>query len=519
MKRNNYQDLLLFAKNFNGTSQGEAATVAANKILEQEWEKIQQLSDSPAAQYDALKQYTQLYPNTKYSQQAEIGIAARSTGAEKVWKTLRKKAEIDSIQEFALAFPKLKVADEARSFVLDKLLKRNNYQDLLLFAKNFNGTSQGEAATVAANKILEQEWEKIQQLSDSPAAQYDALKQYTQLYPNTKYSQQAEIGIKANREINLERDPRSVEVEKIWKTLRKKAEIDSIQEFALTFQKLKIADEARSFVLDKLLKRNNYQDLLLFAKNFNGTSQGEAATFAANKLLEQEWEKIQQLNYSPAPQYDALKQYIQLYPNTKYSQQAKSRLIVIAGRVQLDRQEMALIKKESYNGQYLIKISRNGKSLSKDSAKWTCVFDQKNALYWEVKSEDGAIEGYKFNTWQAYVRDVNKRRLCGFNNWEMPTIEELSTLIRCRKGNYRHKTSVKAGCRGPFLKPTIDRFFFPNARDNKHWSLSPMKGIKPFSYGLAVDFTHGTKTKNSIYDSEPIRLVRKKNSKPLIVFK
>ena len=318
MKRDNYQDLLLFAKSFNGTSQGEAATVAANKILEQEWEKIQQLSDSPAAQYDALKQYTQLYPNTKYSQQAEIGIAARSTGAEKVWKTLRKKAEIDSIQEFALAFPKLKVADEARSFVLDKLLKRNNYQDLLLFAKNFNGTSQGEAATVAANKLLEQEWEKIQQLSDSPAAQYDALKQYTQLYPNTKYSQQAEIGIAA----------RSTGAEKVWKTLRKKAEIDSIQEFALAFPKLKVADKARNFVLDKLLKRNNYQDLLLilmaqFAKNFNGTSQGEAATVAVNKLLEQEWEKIQQLSDSPAAQYDALKQYTQLYPNTKYSQQAE----------------------------------------------------------------------------------------------------------------------------------------------------------------------------------------------------
>ena len=154
--------MLLFAKNFSGTNQGEAATVAANKLLEQEWEKIQQLSDSPAAQYDALKQYTQLYPNTKYSQQAEIGIAARSTGAEKVWKTLRKKAEIDSIQEFALAFPKLKVADKARSFVLDKLLKRNNYQDLLLFAKNFNGTSQGEAAAVAANKILEQATTKRQ---------------------------------------------------------------------------------------------------------------------------------------------------------------------------------------------------------------------------------------------------------------------------------------------------------------------------------------------------------------------
>ena len=132
------------------------------------------------------------------------------------------------------------------------------------------------------------------------------------------------IGITEIREINLERDPHSVEVEKIWKTLRERAEIDSIQKFAVIFQKLKIADEARSFVLNiLLLKRDNYQDLLLFAKSFNGTSQGEAATVAANKILEQEWKKIQQLSDSPAAQYDALKQYTQLYPNTKYSQQAE----------------------------------------------------------------------------------------------------------------------------------------------------------------------------------------------------
>lgn len=135
-----------------------------------------------------------------------------------------------------------------------------------------------------------------------------------------------------------------------------------------------------------------------------------------------------------------------------------------------------------------VTLDNNGQPLPDQSKPyplqpWNCVKSKKTGLIWEVKSAEQGLH-YSKNTYTwyhpdaninkgvpgvanggkcvasscdvyAYVQAINNTKLCGFNDWRLPTRDELLTLV-----------DTKAA----YPRPTIDIDAFPNAANSYHWT-------------------------------------------------
>lgn len=99
---------------------------------------------------------------------------------------------------------------------------------------------------------------------------------------------------------------------------------------------------------------------------------------------------------------------------------------------------------------------------------WGCTYDNVTGLTWEMKTTDGSDrDASRSYTWGVnppfgdgdflpFLASVNSDRLCSYDDWRVPTYNELMTIQ-----NYG---------RGP-ATPMIDERFFPNTLiDNRYWS-------------------------------------------------
>ncbi|CAK0745986.1 hypothetical protein CCP3SC5AM1_1320001 [Gammaproteobacteria bacterium] len=114
------------------------------------------------------------------------------------------------------------------------------------------------------------------------------------------------------------------------------------------------------------------------------------------------------------------------------------------------------------------KIANDGSKLSDsavlgiDSKDWACTRDNVTGFLWEVKTDDGGVRD-KDNTYTwdnamgSFVTAVNANGLCGFNDWRLPTIKELTGIV--------HYGIADPG-------PTIDLAYFPNTSASSFWSAS-----------------------------------------------
>ena len=133
-------------------------------------------------------------------------------------------------------------------------------------------------------------------------------------------------------------------------------------------------------------------------------------------------------------------------------------------------------------------------------SKEECVKDNVTGLMWEGKTASGTRAGS--NTYtnygdgragdaSAYVAAVNAQGLCGFNDWRLPTVDELQSIVDYSK---------------PYPGPTINSTWFPNMASSHYWSSSPVAGSISDSWG--VHFGHGLVISYTRSNPHQVRLVR-----------
>jgi hypothetical protein len=146
-----------------------------------------------------------------------------------------------------------------------------------------------------------------------------------------------------------------------------------------------------------------------------------------------------------------------------------------------------------------------GKTTSVDAR---CAIIKSSGLTWELKTDDGGIHDkdnvYRwggigaektgtifFDDWNSLLNATNTEKLCGFNDWRVPTIEELKTLV----------TSAER-------KPVIDTSIFSLTQAMPYWSVSTYQHYP--EHAQTVDFATGTSNYYTGFrgDRLPVHLVR-----------
>ena len=187
---------------------------------------------------------------------------------------------------------------------------------------------------------------------------------------------------------------------------------------------------------------------------------------------------------------------------------------------QVGRDKTANNDSDGHAGFSFTKISNTGAALSASASSWNCVKDNVTGLTWEVKTVDyglrdkdntyswyqpdnsnnggwagtqngGSCTGSACDTY-SYVQAVNAQGLCGTQDWRMPDVNELLSIV---------DNSLS------YPNPTIDTVYFPNATNMSFvWSSSPNANNSNNAWN--VNFNNGNVNNNNKTNNNHVRLVR-----------
>ena len=155
---------------------------------------------------------------------------------------------------------------------------------------------------------------------------------------------------------------------------------------------------------------------------------------------------------------------------------------------------------DGHAGFSFTKLDASGTPLADQSVDyattpWACVKDNITGLVWEVKTTAAGIHNkdnvyqwgsltaigrdhpnrqgtYYDPSWNELVQGSNTEILCGFNDWRVPTVAELSSIFN--KGTFN---------------PAIDTNYFPNTASSYFWSSSPTANVVYTAWN--IDFNYG----------------------------
>lgn len=138
---------------------------------------------------------------------------------------------------------------------------------------------------------------------------------------------------------------------------------------------------------------------------------------------------------------------------------------------------------EIHDSKY-VALGDDGVVLAEKPTSFNCVLDQFTGLTWEVKSDEEGLHNWR-NTYSwhnpdeahgeldyrgtpnggscsgsdcdthAWVIAVNEKGLCGFNDWRMPSKDELASISDLRKAD---------------TPPTTNMEYFPYTQAGEYWS-------------------------------------------------
>ena len=144
-----------------------------------------------------------------------------------------------------------------------------------------------------------------------------------------------------------------------------------------------------------------------------------------------------------------------------------------------------------YQGQQpsYTKLDVNGSDLPESAGTWSMVLDNVTKLTWEVKTDDSTMHdrdndyywcdpgmessGYcdSENNTETFINVLNSAKFGGYDDWRLPSIQELATLIYSESRD-----------------PAINTIYFP-LTDTGYWSSTAKVGSS--SYAWLSDFRDG----------------------------
>jgi pimeloyl-ACP methyl ester carboxylesterase len=132
-----------------------------------------------------------------------------------------------------------------------------------------------------------------------------------------------------------------------------------------------------------------------------------------------------------------------------------------------------------------------------DGGPWMMTRDNVTGLIWEIKTKDNKNEQYNWQGAQeAFVAGLNNAVFAGFDDWRMPSREELASLLH--RGTHN---------------PTIDTCFFPNTVLSYYWSATTYAyATVGRSSAWSADFRNGQVLRSYKFGPQNVRAVRSGHS-------
>ena len=130
---------------------------------------------------------------------------------------------------------------------------------------------------------------------------------------------------------------------------------------------------------------------------------------------------------------------------------------------------------------------------------------------WNGKTCTGKASKFKWKAVQNHAKGVS---FANHNDWRVPTIKELNTLVYCsngyqvkyKKDGFDDKGDCDKGGKNNYQQPTINQTLFPNTPISYFWSASPDMNSSLFAWIVSFDYGHDSSVDRDF--SNRLRLVR-----------